>query len=161
MTLILDTNVWMAWLVFADPRLSALIDAIESGEARVIATRSMLDEFADVAARPIFKLSPDQQASARERLNDTVVLLAAAPDCRLPCSDRDDQVFIDLAVAHRVDWLLSRDKALLRLRKLAARRFGVRIGLPEDWRAAPSAAARPQETTPETPSETPSETPRL
>jgi len=151
----------MAWLVFADPRLSALIDAIESGEARVIATRSMLDEFADVAARPIFKLSPDQQASARERLNDTVVLLAAAPDCRLPCSDRDDQVFIDLAVAHRVDWLLSRDKALLRLRKLAARRFGVRIGLPEDWRAAPSAAARPQETTPETPSETPSETPRL
>ena len=148
MTLILDTNVWMAWLVFADPRLSALIDAIESGEARVIATRSMLDEFADVAARPIFKLSPDQQASARERLNDTVVLLAAAPDCRLPCSDRDDQVFIDLAVAHRVDWLLSRDKALLRLRKLAARRFGVRIGLPEDWRAAPSAAARPQETTP-------------
>jgi len=161
LTLILDTNVWMAWLVFADPRLSALIDAIESGEARVIATRSMLDEFADVAARPIFKLSPDQQASARERLNDTVVLLAAAPDCRLPCSDRDDQVFIDLAVAHRVDWLLSRDKALLRLRKLAARRFGVRIGLPEDWRAAPSAAARPQETTPETPSETPSETPRL
>lgn len=161
MTLILDTNVWLAWLVFADPRLSALIDAIESGEARVIATRSMLDEFADVAARPIFKLSPDQQASARERLNDTVVLLAAAPDCRLPCSDRDDQVFIDLAVAHRVDWLLSRDKALLRLRKLAARRFGVRIGLPEDWRAAPSAAARPQKTTPETPSETPSETPRL
>jgi putative PIN family toxin of toxin-antitoxin system len=143
LTLILDTNVWLAWLVFADPRLAALVEAIESGQARVIATRSMLDEFAEVAARPIFKLSPDQQASARERLDDTVVLLAAAPDCRLPCSDRDDQVFIDLAVAHRVDWLLSRDKALLRLRKLAARRFGVRIGLPEDWRALPPATAPP------------------
>ena len=110
MTLILDTNVWLAWLVFADPRLAALVEAIESGQARVIATRSMLDEFAEVAARPIFKLSPQRQASALERLNDSVVLLAAAPDCRLPCSDRDDQVFIDLAVAHRVDWLLSRDK---------------------------------------------------
>ena len=146
MTLILDTNVWLAWLVFADPRLAALVEAIESGQARVIATRSMLDEFAEVAARPIFKLSPDQQSSARERLDDSVVLLAPAPDCRLPCSDRDDQVFIDLAVAHRVDWLLSRDKALLRLRKLAARRFGVRIGLPEEWRAQQPAAAPGPET---------------
>jgi predicted nucleic acid-binding protein len=116
LTLILDTNVWLAWLVFADPRLAALVEAIESGQARVIATRSMLDEFAEVAARPIFKLSPDQQSSARERLDDSVVLLAPAPDCRLPCSDRDDQVFIDLAVAHRC-LVLSKDHAVLCMAK--------------------------------------------
>ena len=45
-------------------------------------------------------------------------------------------MFIALAVALRVDWLVSRDKALLRLRRIAQRRFAIRIGTPEDWRAA-------------------------
>jgi len=30
---------------------------------------------------------------------------------------------------------VSRDKAVLRLRRLAARRFGVAIGTPDDWAA--------------------------
>jgi predicted nucleic acid-binding protein len=52
-------------------------------------------------------------------------------------------MFVDLAVALRVDWLVSRDKALLRLRRIAGRRFGVRIGTPEDWRTAAAAFGAP------------------
>jgi putative PIN family toxin of toxin-antitoxin system len=138
-TLILDTNVWLDWLVFVDARLASLGHAVDTGLVRLHATAPMLDEFAAVVKRPHFGLDAAAQGVACERQRAAVVLHAPAPDCRLPCSDPDDQMFIDLAVALRADWLVSRDKALLRLRRIALRRFAIRIGTPEDWRAAQAA----------------------
>ena len=53
---------------------------------------------------------------------------------RLLCADADDQVFLDLALAERAGWLITRDKALLALRA-RARRHGLAIGAPEQWMA--------------------------
>jgi predicted nucleic acid-binding protein len=137
MRAILDTNVWLDWLVFGDPRVAPLAAAIEAGRLAPLATEPMLAEFAAVVARPRFALDEAARAAACARQRAAVSVLAPAPDCRLPCTDPDDRMFVDLAVAHRVAWLLSRDKALLRLRRIALRRFGLRVGTPEDWRAAP------------------------
>lgn len=52
---------------------------------------------------------------------------------RLTCTDADDQKFIDLAVARRVRWLFSRDKAVLRLARRATA-HGVTVLRPTDWR---------------------------
>ncbi len=104
MRAIVDTNVWLDWLVFDDARLAPLAEAIASGAVRVEATAPMLEEFASVLRRPHFGLDEAARHAACAR--------------------------------QRVDWLLSRDKALLRLRRVAGRRFGLRIGTPEDWRAA-------------------------
>ena len=109
---------------------------LEAGGISILATERMLDEFAEVVARPQFALDAARCDALRARQRATVLACGPAPDSRLPCTDRDDQMFIDLAVAHRVDWLLSRDKALLRLRRIGARRFGLRIGTPEDWARA-------------------------
>jgi putative PIN family toxin of toxin-antitoxin system len=136
MRVILDTNVWLDWLVFGDGRVAPLAAAIDAGDARVLATAPMLAEFAAVVARAHFALDEPARTAACARQRAAVALHEPAPDCRLACSDPDDRMFIDLAVAHRVDWLVSRDKALLRLRRTAARRFRIRIGTPEDWRAA-------------------------
>lgn len=136
MRAILDTNVWLDWLVFADPRVAPLAAAIESGRLAMLATEPMLAEFAVVVARPQFALDEGARTLACTRQRAAVAIVAPAPDCRLPCTDPDDRMFVDLAVAHRVDWLVSRDKALLRLGRIASRRFGVRIGTPEAWHAA-------------------------
>jgi len=136
MTLILDTNVWLEWFVFDDPRVRSLARAIADDRLPVLATEPMLAEFAAVIVRPVFALSPDAAAGLCHRQRACVALHPTAPDCRLDCTDRDDRMFIDLAVAHRVDWLVTRDKALLRLRRPAARRFGVAIGTPDAWAAA-------------------------
>lgn len=133
MKLVLDTNVWLDWLVFGDARLAPLARQVDAGRVSILATGRMLDEFAEVVARPAFALDAARCDALSARQRGAVIACAPAPDCRLPCTDRDDQMFIDLAVAHRVDWLLSRDKALLRLRRIGARRFGLRIGTPEDW----------------------------
>lgn len=63
---------------------------------------------------------------------DTPTDLPALPRC----SDPDDQKFLELAVAQRADALLSKDKAVLKLRRRALRDFGLRICLPEQWSPA-------------------------
>ena len=136
LTLVIDTNVWLDWLVFADTRIDPLRARVDAGQAIVLATDTMLAEFESVIARPQFALAAPRQHELLERLRALVQVKGDAPDCRLPCTDRADQMFIDLAVAHRVDGLLSRDKALLRLRRIAQRRFGVQVTRPEAWQPA-------------------------
>lgn len=136
MRAILDTNVWLDWLVFDDARVAPLARAVQVGTVRVLATEPMLAEFGAVIVRPHFALDAARCDAAASRQRAAVELHAPAPDCRLDCTDPDDRMFIDLAVALHADWLVSRDKALLRLRRTAARRFGLRIGTPDDWRAA-------------------------
>ena len=47
----------------------------------------------------------------------------------LQCRDPDDQMFIDLALAQRARWLLTRDRALLALARPAAA-YGLEIAAP-------------------------------
>jgi len=51
---------------------------------------------------------------------------------RLHCTDADDQCFIDLALAQRARWLITHDRALLRLAR-RARALGVEILTPAQW----------------------------
>ena len=67
--------------------------------------------------------------------------MAVVPACNLSCRDPDDRKFLDLAVAHRVDWLLSKDRALLAARRFAQRRFGLNIGTLEQMLKQEQAAA--------------------
>jgi uncharacterized protein len=135
--LVLDTNVWLDWLVFDDPSVRALTHAYAAGALELLATDAMHAEFCDVIARPQFGLPEPRRRALEQSYRARTRRCPSPPDCRLPCTDRDDQCFIDLAVACRVDWLLSRDRALLRLRRLAAKRFGLRIATPAQWAAGP------------------------
>ncbi|KVE29792.1 PIN domain-containing protein [Burkholderia singularis] len=69
-----------------------------------------------------------------------------APPRPLPkCKDRDDQKFLELAYAARADWLVSKDRALLKLARRTERDFGFRIAPPESFaaRALPAGAPEP------------------
>ncbi len=134
--LVLDTNVVLDWLVFRHPVGAPIEAALASGQCRWLCTRAMRDELARVAVRP---------SLARWAVDAPVVLAAfdalavdvgdlpplGAAEC-LRCTDPDDQVFIDLAIARRAHVLLTRDRAVLRLAP-RARRFGVQIATPEAW----------------------------
>jgi predicted nucleic acid-binding protein len=50
---------------------------------------------------------------------------------RLRCTDPDDQKFIDAAIVS-AQWLISRDRAVLKLARRAAA-LGLRIVTPERW----------------------------
>lgn len=134
--LVLDTNVVLDWLVFNDPALASLTHAVQDGNAVLPTHPAALDELHRVLNYPTLKLAANQQAAifARYRTLTTPAILPAgfSPQNLLTpagfpqCRDRDDQLFLALALHTQADALISRDKALLALGKRAAK-FGVKI----------------------------------
>ena len=135
--MVLDTNAVLDWLVFADPRIAALAAAIKGRRIDWFATAGMRAEFAGVLARPQIA----RHASRHERaltVFDGLAQIRAKPasaQVGLSCADADDRLFVDLAVAERARWLITRDHALLALRERASAQ-GLAIAVPEAWRAA-------------------------
>src|SRR5262245_42733415 len=59
-TLVLDTNVVLDWLLFADPGVAAMAAAIEAGSVRWLACAAMREEFErTLHARTLLKWQPN------------------------------------------------------------------------------------------------------
>ena len=134
--LVIDTHVVLDWLAFRHPVGAPLEEALTSRRCRWLCTRDMRDELARVVVREsLARWAIDARAvlAVFDALGvDTGEPVSLGAAERLHCSDPDDQMFIDLAIARRAHALLTRDRALLRLAP-RARRFGVRIATPEAW----------------------------
>lgn len=140
---VLDTNASLDWLLFRDAGMHALAAAIEGGALRWLACPAMRDELSHMLRHAsLARWQPDADA-ALARFDRLACMLPAPPlaaptsAAPLRCTDTDDQVFIELALAHHARWLVSKDGALLKLRRRAALQ-GLQICRPADWRAAPA-----------------------
>jgi uncharacterized protein len=132
---VLDTNVVLDWLLFADPGLQALASAIRQGRLCWIATAAMRGEFNHVLGRGLAAAHGADLESFVFAWEQHCVEHRTAPPAAAPlrCTDTDDQKFLDLALAAGARWLVSRDRALLKLRSRAAAR-GLAIVAPNQWR---------------------------
>jgi putative PIN family toxin of toxin-antitoxin system len=132
-SIVLDTNVVLDWLLFADSGMTALSLALQAGHVRWVACQRMRDEFEHTLRRPeLARWQPDSERLL-VRFDEHAVMVdgpASAPGLR--CADATDQVFIDLAVHSKAAWLISHDRAVLRLRRRAAM-MGLRISKPDGW----------------------------
>ena len=142
---VLDTNVVLDWLVFDDPACHPLRDAVESGHLVWLATPELREEFDRVIDRGVGAARrPDRHAIdaawRRYSLMCDPPVTAAGPvglRTRCRCTDPDDQKFIDLALHSGARWLLSRDKAVLKLAR-EARPSGLAIVTPHVWHKSAS-----------------------
>ncbi len=118
---VIDTQVLLDWLVFADARVARWVGAVTGGEITWISCPAMRTEFAHMVAHPRFIRWAPQSEQALSTFDRHAVMHddPAASSPRLRCRDPDDQVFVDLALAHRARWLITRDKALLALARRA------------------------------------------
>lgn len=131
---VLDTNVVLDCLVFGNAGCRPLWQALQAGRLHAVASLPMRDELAHVLARGLGARWPVDADGVLAAWDRHVRLVALPPPSRLICSDSDDQKFIDLALAHRVPWLLTRDRALLKLAR-RARLHNVQVLIPERWPA--------------------------
>lgn len=120
---VIDTNIVLDLFVFDDAAAKPLRVALEAGQHRWLATASMRVELARVLDYPqiaprrtYYGLSVEDVLACFDRHAQVQPSAAKAP---FTCADPDDQVFIDLAVAHRAR-LLSKDKAVRAMRKRLA-----------------------------------------
>lgn len=120
---VIDTNIVLDLFVFDDAAAKPLRAALEAGEVEWLATGAMRVELARVLGYP--QIVP---RLAFYRLADTDVLdafdrharlVAPAPGAGIRCKDPDDQIYIDLAVAHGAR-LFSKDGAVRAMRKRLA-----------------------------------------
>ncbi len=120
--LVLDTNIWLDWLVFADPGVMPIRDAVAAARAAVYMDERMEAELERVLAYDLGKHSIDAPAQASclavcrrtaLRIEEIAapVQLSSLPTCR----DPDDQKFLEAALAARADFLVTKDQALLEL----------------------------------------------
>ena len=132
--LVLDTNTVMALWHFKDPALRALAAAIDTGTLSLFSRDDALEEFRRVLAYVQFGIPPDDQKQLFEsycaRINPAPAPVAGA--LLLPaCRDRDDQKFLEIARDANADYLLTRDKLLLKLARHRVLRDRFQILTPE------------------------------
>ena len=134
----IDTQTVLDWQFFGNPACQGwALPGAESGW-RWIATAAMRDELAHVLARgfgprwaaPIEPVLAFFDRHARLQVEATAPATLARA---LRCTDPDDQKFIDLAAGTGAHWLISRDRAVLKLRRRALALTGLRIVTPSDW----------------------------
>lgn len=137
--IVLDTNVCLDLLIFADPRVAPLRDALDTGRVQGVTSPECREEWHRVLAYPQLRLDE----SARRAMCGAFDALFAIPPHASPsgialprCADPDDQKFLELADATRARWLLSRDDALLKLARRLRREGRFDILAPGDWVAA-------------------------
>ena len=135
--IVLDTNAVLDWLVFRNPEFASLDAALRGGGVRWIATAAMREELTHVLGRghlDAWEPDPSAIGAMWERLCNLQPEPATAHQPpRLRCSDPDDQQFIDLARTAGARWLVSRDRAVLKLAR-RLREHGVLVIRPGDWR---------------------------
>ena len=137
--LVLDTNVWLDWLVFADAGVASIREAVARGDASVFISPACEAELIRVLNYPLspFTLDADAQAAA---LSQCRAIARAADETEahsiasLPrCADPDDQMFLELARDCRADALITKDRDLLALAARKERPLPFRIITPREF----------------------------
>ena len=115
--LVLDTNVVLDLFHWGNVDAVPIMAALEAGQIECFADERTLDELKRVLTYPQLKQTPEMIAERYARYSQLIQLIPPGEAPKLPrCKDRDDQKFLELAARCEANLLVSKDKALLRLR---------------------------------------------
>lgn len=118
MRAVIDTNVLISGLLWHGPS-HALIDRVRAGTVTLVSSPALLAELADVVERPKFDAILSRVNTSSGRLLAEVRQLAEViepPPLPSPvCRDPDDDQVLALALAAKVELIVSGDNDLLSL----------------------------------------------
>ena len=115
--LVLDTNVVLDLFHWANADAVPIMAALDGGQVECLADERTLDELQRVLTYPQLKLTPEMAVDRYSRYTGLVQVVPKGEPPPLPrCKDRDDQKFLELSARCSADVLVSKDKALLKLR---------------------------------------------
>ena len=112
--------MWLDWLVFDDPGVHRLRNAVHLGRAEVVIDAACDAELERVLAYDLGKhrIPPDKQAAVLAQARRLCNRVEVAFKGRLPqCRDADDQKFLEIAAATGADVLVTKDRELLRMKR--------------------------------------------
>jgi uncharacterized protein len=134
--LVLDTNVWLDWLLFDDPSVLALKAAVKERRAEIFIDAACEAELVRVLAYDLGRhsIGAGQQAACLAECRRIARVLHKTQQVPgLPrCPDPKDQMFLEAAAAARADYLVTKDRDLL---ELPRSRLLFRVVQPEFFKA--------------------------
>lgn len=144
--IVIDTNAWLDLLLFDDPRVAALRNALRHGAVCAVVNEACRDEWLRVLRYPQLRLDGARRQALGDAFDGLVQHLEPGADQREPvvlprCRDRDDRKFVQLAYDARARWLVSRDLDVLALGRRTARAGWFDIITPQAWSLACSDSA--------------------
>lgn len=115
MLLVIDTNVLLSGLLWRGPP-HTLLGKVRDGAADLVLSQVLIEELADVLARPKFAAILVRASRTPERilaeLRMLVDIVAAPPLSQPICRDPDDDAVLACALAARADLIVSGDDDL-------------------------------------------------
>jgi len=133
---VFDTNICLDFFVFHDPRYLCILEWLKEGKIHGLTSSACRDEWLAVLNYPHLPINDEQRPIAITEFDATIKIkddfIYSA--IRLPlCSDKDDQKFLETALGLRVDYLVSKDKALLKLARRLSKLELFKIVTPEQF----------------------------
>jgi len=130
-----DTNVLISAFIAEEGNEYAVLNLAREGKIKLILSQAILKEFNDVIKRDKFSFSREQMVDFNTQL--TLISYIVEPQTKLDVvkDDPSDNKIVEAAVEGKVDYLVSGDKHLLKLKKFRkirivnAKRFIELIGL--------------------------------
>lgn len=123
LTIVLDTNVCLDLFAFKDPRWEMIMAGLKNKTLIATTRADCREEWLAVLHYPHLPVTDLTRDGIVSIFDELIAVQSAEPtNIRLPvCSDKDDQKFLEFARDAKLDFLITKDKALLKLaRKVRA-----------------------------------------
>ncbi|MFZ6862650.1 putative toxin-antitoxin system toxin component, PIN family [Undibacterium sp. Ji67W] len=134
--IIIDTNVCLDLFVFRDQRWNEILEALQKGRLKAYTRAECREEWLAVLKYPHLPIKAETLPDIQSQFDQLIECVAPAmlSDIKLPvCSDKDDQKFLEIARDADAHFLITKDKALLKLAK-RIRKLGLySIETPENF----------------------------
>jgi putative PIN family toxin of toxin-antitoxin system len=115
MRLILDTNLWISFLISS--KYDKLDELLFNQNCRLLFSQELLEEFISVAKRPKIRkyISRDELEDLLETIDEVAEFVNVTSEIS-ECRDPKDNFLLSLAVDGKADYLLTGDKDILVLK---------------------------------------------
>ena len=123
MKLIIDTNVWISFLI--GKRLSSLVEIFKREDIVIYVSDQLLGEITEVAHRRKFKgiIKPDSLFLLFELLQHRCVFISVQEDYNVPLRDAKDIFLLSMSHEVNADYLITGDQDLLVLKSFEGTRI--------------------------------------
>ena len=124
----MDTNVFVS-AVLLHGRLNRIADLVLKRAFTWLISREILEEYAIVASRPLYRLSEDELESLLYQIKERAEWVEVTSAFSVVKQDPADDKFLACALDGRADWIVTGDRHLLALREFR----GIRINPPAEF----------------------------
>ena len=107
MKIVLDTNVVVSGLLQAQGKPAQVLSFVLSGAVQICHDKRILAEYAEVLARPRFKLDPKRVYDVLNKIETDGLSVDASGESNLDLPDPDDEPFLEVALAASADFLVT------------------------------------------------------